>query len=422
MCSSDLKDALIRKYLDKIPGACHGGGTPADGKPCALHRDELERYLLLAGDLPGVKVSTVLSADPQDPNGTVLFVDVKEKLYDGYGRVSRRSSRFVGPYQGDAAASVNNVTGFGERTQVRTILAYPYSELNVYELVEEAPIFSEGTRIAAAISEAHSNPGDRLRVLPLATTTQSGSLTVTHPWIRARGENLSTRLTFTYRDIKTKQREAFIFEDRTRAFTFGSTYDFADPLFGVNLFDVSGTKGFDLGNTTLGNGRSPLSRASGTAEFSKVNGQASRLQSLGVDGLDLLIAGIGQYSFSQLLIGEEFSVGGEQFGRGYDSGEISGDHGAAGKLELRYFLPQPVDFVLSSMQAYTFYDIGRVWNVDTSRKPLTVTSIASLGIGLRFNVTESVSGYVEGTKALTAPVSAEPGKPYRFFFSVAARF
>src|SRR5256885_2072674 len=59
----------------------------------------LERYLLLANDLPGLKFATTLKPSPVHPNASILIVEVKEKMLDGMARVDNRGSKARGPWE-----------------------------------------------------------------------------------------------------------------------------------------------------------------------------------------------------------------------------------------------------------------------------------------------------------------------------------
>ena len=225
-----------------------------------------------------------------------------------------------------------------------------------------------------------------------------------------------------------------MFSDRLRVLRVGATYDVIDSLRGINLVDVEFSQGLDILNESQPNpsknANANLSRVQGRTNFNKVNVEYSRLQSMSfiTPGLNLLGALEGQYSFSQLLSGEEFGIGGEQFGRAFDSSEITGDHGLAGKLELQW--GQNVAFedfeALTGYQIFVFYDIGAVWQIDTRQKDLASSrqSASSVGGGVRFNLWDNVSGLVEIAAPLARSVllRGADGDEARIFFNVGARF
>jgi hemolysin activation/secretion protein len=208
-------------------------------------------------------------------------------------------------------------------------------------------------------------------------------------------------------------------EDRLRIVNLGLSYDFVDQYRGVNLVSFNLSKGFDIFDSTKTESEN-LTRSVGHSDFTKLSGQVLRLQQLAPSWM-LLGAFSWQYSFEKLLASEEFGVGGAQFGRAYDSSEITGDQGMAFKLELQKAF-QPKKKYLRDVQAYTFFDYGAVWNRIPISTGSTVQDLNSLGLGIRFNVTDRISGYLEWDKPLNQEVSAEGNKDGRFFFSLSARF
>ena len=197
----------------------------------------------------------------------------------------------------------------------------------------------------------------------------------------------------------------------------GGAYDFVDQFGGADLIDMQVSQGLDiLGATDTGTDRT---RTDGSADFTKINLDITRTQPL-PNGFSLFAAATSQYSFDKLLAAEQFTIGGPFFGSAYDPSEISGDHGVAGRMELRYgkVLNDPM---LNAFQIYGFYDIGRVWMEDTVDGS---QSLASAGLGLRTNFNEHLSANFEVADPLTRPANNQGGhaKNPRLFFSVTGRF
>src|SRR5579883_705837 len=420
---------LVRAILDKIAGGCRSGDRPVDGKPCPLHRDTLERYLLLANDLPGVKASAIIQPSPDVPGAADLFVTITEKPYDVTAQVNNRGSPFTGPFLGELSGSLNNLMDYYERTTVRGVVSLPFNELQLGNATEEIPLGSEGLRMVLGGTDSRSRPGLALRSQDVVTKSQSLSFALAYPLIRTRSENLLLRGEFNWRDDITDVGGAKLFDDHARILSAEASYDLADSWLGVNLIDVSVGQGLPILDATPQN--SPFASHTGAdGVFTKFNAELSRLQQILAEW-NLLAAVSGQYSVHKLLVEEQFGYGGERFGRAYDPSEILGDRGIAGKLELQYtpaWGPGALGTgdALKALQFYTFYDIGRVWNPGVG-EAVPSASAASTGAGVRYTVTDYVSGYLEVAKPLTRPVQSlvsegESGKAPRIFFSVAARF
>jgi hemolysin activation/secretion protein len=292
-------------------------------------------------------------------------------------------------------------------------------ELQFFSGFYEQPISSEGSKLFFSASVSDSKPGDVLEEFEVVGESKTFALKITHPFIRSRAENLTGTLGFTHRNSTTDILGTLDSEDRLRIVNLGLSYDFVDEYRGVNLMSFNLSKGFDILNSTE-TGSENLTRETGHSDFTKLSGQVLRLQQLAPSWM-LLGAFSWQYSFEKLLSSEEFGVGGAQFGRAYDSSEITGDQGVAFKLELQKAF-QPKQKYLRDVQAYTFFDYGAVWNRIPTSTGSTVQDLNSLGVGARFNVTDTISGYLEWDKPLNQEVSAKGDKEGRFFFSLSARF
>lgn len=220
---------------------------------------------------------------------------------------------------------------------------------------------------------------------------------------------------FDYVNSRTDILDAKNSEDKLRVLKIGFNYDYVDRFSGINLISLNLHQGLDILDAT-DNNSSTLSRSNGKSDFTKLTGDILRLQRL-KPRWSLLISGTWQYAFDELLATEEFGVGGRDYVRAYDSSEITGDHGIAAKAELQYAFER-----LKELQTYMFYDYGLIKQKNPSAVEDKQEQRYSAGCGLRFNLTESISGYVEADKPLSENVSAEDDKDWRFFFRTILRF
>ncbi len=276
---------------------------------------------------------------------------------------------------------------------------------------------------------SRAKPGLFLQAEGVLTISQSANFGLSYPLIRTRSENLLLRGEFNMRDDLTTSQGSQLFDDHTRVLSVGVTYDLADSFFGVNLVDFTAAQGLPiLGATRSGSNFASHTGASGT--FTKFDVTLSRLQQV-IPEWNILAAVSGQYSIQRLLVEQQFGYGGEQFGRAYDPSEILGDDGIVGKVELQYTPAWGAGLfgltdIIRGLQFYTFYDIGRVWNPHAGDTPQSASG-ASAGGGVRYTITDYISGYLEVAQPLTRPVQSqllqnEDGKPTRVFFNVTARF
>lgn len=420
---------VVEGYIDKIEieGDADGGraliesfaGKIVNSRP--LKAADLERYLLLTNDLPGVSASIVLASSEEAPGASTGTLVVRRDAVSGFASVDNRGSRYVGPYQGQLGTDFNGVLGMNERTRLRGITVSQTEELQFFEVEHEQQIGTEGTSLVAALRRTLSEPGYTLESLDVESESTSADLTVQHPFLRSRPESLYGHVTFSYRNSDTDILGSDFSEDRTRALRLGAAYDFVDRFRGITLIEAEVSQGLDVLNATE-TGSADLSRARGQSDFTKVTASASRLQSL-TSELSLLATVSGQQTSDPLLAAEEFALGGTEFGRAYDPSEITGDRGAALRLEGRYDMPVEGRFPQAA-QGYLFYDVGAVWNEDPDAGEASRQSLASAGVGLRFSFTPELSGSFEVALPLTREVAAEgdDGDDPRVFFELSASF
>jgi hemolysin activation/secretion protein len=384
---------------------------------------DLEKYVLLIDDLPGVKASAILRPSPT-PGASDLHLVLSHKPVGAYAVADNRGSRYVGPIQGNVGFDLNSALGLYERTSLRGIVTGQTREFRFVDVEHEEVVSAEGTRLKFQAARGHSRPGFTLKPSKITSTVTTLGVEATHPVIRSRAENLLLGVRVNLRDIESEQDAgaSTLSKDRIRVAAARASYDFTDSFLGigVNLIAAEISQGFDvLGARESGSGL--LSRAAGRSDFTKITAELQRLHGLG-DGWSLLFGATGQYALASLLASEEFAFGGARFGRAYDPAELTGDHGVAGKVELRYGVETGAP-ILSGYQAYGFYDAGVAWNIDagTAEDPRSGTS---LGIGARINFGEHVSANVEIAFPLTAHVAArgDAGDSARIFFSLVGRY
>ncbi len=384
-----------------------------------LKSKDLERYLLLVDDLPGVSVKSVLTPSEHKQGATNMTLILDNKAFDGSFGVDNRGTEFNGPIQVNGGFSANAILNNYERIGLQSVITSNTDELKFFSGFYEQPVSLEGTRIFFSGSFSESEPGSALTDFEVKGKSKTFTFKITHPFIRSRAKNLNAFMGYTHRDSSTDILGALDSEDRLRIVNLGLSYDFVDQYQGVNMVNFNLSKGFNIFNATE-TGSDKLTRSDGHSDFTKVSGEALRLQQL-APSLMLLGAFSWQYSLDKLLASEEFGVGGANFGRAYDNSEITGDQGFAFKAELQKAF-QPNMQYLRGMQAYTFMDYGKVWNRIPTFTGRRTQDISSLGVGLRFNLTENFSGYLEWNLPLGKKVAAEGNTDARAFFSLSARF
>jgi hemolysin activation/secretion protein len=378
-----------------------------------LRAKDLERFLLLLNDLPGVTAQGVLAPSQTVPGAAELTVKLAQQHVSVSAGASYRGSELQGPGQWQADVSVDSLFGLNESTSFQYLQAFAADELQLYALTHTERLTASGLDLTLSASHSEGNPDLRgtESLLNLATNDTQGSAQLSYPLIRTRFLNLKARAELTYNDAKTNVVGFPLSEDKIAAARFGLYADVVDPWLGVNVVDVEYGQGIGIfGASKFGD---PLaSRPDGNPKFSKVTLYVARLQSF-PHGFSLLLAADGQWAFSHLLNPEEFAFGGDQFGRAYDPSDLVGDNGIAAKAELRY--TQEFAFGLG----YTVYGFGETAYL--SQRPVAGEtgpdhdSATDVGGGIRFSYRSWLTGYIEVAKPTNHVITATGDKETRVF-------
>ena len=370
----------------------------------------LERWLLLAQDIPGVSVHAVLQPSDTDPGALTLVAQVQRQAVNGLLTVDNRAFRQTGPEQGLAIVDINSFTQFGEKTEL-SIYHTNGNTQNFGQASSEFFVGGSGLKVRLYGGYGKANPSDFLRVLDYQGFTTTFGAAATYPLIRSREQTLN--LVLNLDAVETEIREALgpagqverASRDSLRIGRFGAEYAYEDVLAGdarpaVNFASLRISQGIPfLGGTSNGNGTP--GRLNERVNFTKFTAELSRTQTLFVpwDGASVALKArvAGQGSKDILPPSEKYFLGGSEINRGFYSGEVTGDNALAWSFELQlntgldlnvFSYPVPI-----TAQFYAFYDRGETWE---NRLADPNTRLSSEGIGGRFNITRFTEFDIEG--------------------------
>lgn len=403
---------LIRAYASHIQ----------TGK--ALNVRDLERYLLLINDLPGVEARSILSPSQTQTGAADLRIIIERDPYDALLAIDNYGSRYLGPTQLSAAGAANSYFGNNERITGQIVLTPDPTtepELAFIALGYEHPVWDNGTKVQLNFSNTNTEPGFDLKEFDVHGRSMLYSVKLTHPFIRARSQNLYGHVLFDWRNVDSSNNLEPTRRDRIRALRAGGSYEFLDTLLGVgvNSADIQFSKGLDiLGSSDEDDAR--LTRPFADPEFFKMTAALQRLQRVS-SNVNLLVSAEGQWSADALLSSEEFGVGGVNFGRGYSPSEIVGDDGVSGKIELQLNKPYPWSFV-EDYQLFGFYDVGVVWNKDATASAQKRDSLASAGLGIRTEFEADTKADLALAVPLTRDVETKDSQGAQVYFSLSKGF
>ncbi|HEY1097228.1 MAG TPA: ShlB/FhaC/HecB family hemolysin secretion/activation protein [Alphaproteobacteria bacterium] len=387
----------------------------------------LERYLLLMNDLPGVRVRSILSPSADTAGGADLTLVVEQKKTDFLLGMDNFGNSYLGPVRYTGGVQWNSPWGDADQINANVLLVPDHNEVQYYALGYQRFVGHEGTRVGLNASYTQTEPSlpDALggSLDPEGVST-SYSASVVHPFIRSRSFNVNGGLSFEYNENVTEYAtglDAIETDDDLRVIRATSDMSYLDGWKGFNVGRLQISQGLEiLGSSEAGD--SNLSRAQGEADFTKFNLELSRLQRV-YGPLNAFLGVSGQWSDDPLLVSEEMGLGGPDYGRGYDLSEVTGDRGLAGKAEISY-RQTPGYKYLDTYEPYVFYDLGAVWNYDPGAGLAGKASLASTGVGLRANINSNLRADTFLAKPLTrdVPSRGDESDEWRWKFSITSNF
>lgn len=387
-----------------------------------LHNSVLERQLLLMNDIPGVTAQAVVRASDNTPAAADLTIRVTQKKVSGLVSVDNRGTRFIGPIQIQSAISFNDVFGVPGQLGLQVATTAETDEMVYGQARYTKHLGNNGLKMEITASMGQTEPGHTLAPFEVESENKTAELTLSYPLHRARAENLDIYGTFTYRDLKTDTLGTNLSEDRIRALRLGANWNKADRFKGITTANFQLSQGLKIIGNTEENDNT--SRADAAPEFTKFEATVSRDQLISNTNFSLFGAITGQFSENSLYASEEFGVGGEAFGSAYDSSEITGDSGAAARLESRYTLyPEKANWV-DRTQFYGFYDVGLTVDADPAAGQKSRRTLSSAGVGLRLATRDDFNLALEVAQPIGRRVSAlnNDGGDARAFFKLTKNF
>jgi hemolysin activation/secretion protein len=371
-----------------------------------LREASLERWLLLAQQIPGVSVHAVLQAGSADPGALTLVAEVSLQHESALVTADNRGFDNTGPQEGLAVVDLNSLTSLGDQTEV-SFFHTSQSTDNFGQFSESFFLGNSGLRAQLYGGVGRANPSGTLGLAQYHSrlTVFGGRLSYPVLLRRALALNVDLRLDATQNMIITDS--VLTSEDNLRVLRGGTDLAWEDLWAGgardaLNVVQAQMSYGIPaLGASADGRTAPPAGRASERIDFWKISGSVSRTQTLltplPATSLDLRLEAGGQYACDILPSAEEFYLGGSRYTRGFYSGQVVGDRAAYATAELQ--LNTGYDFsvfgqdIAFGAQTYGFYDYGETWanlSTDLSHR------ISSYGGGVKLGLNRIHSVELDG--------------------------
>jgi hemolysin activation/secretion protein len=411
----------------------------------AITTARLERALLLAGDVPGVTLRSVVRPLQGGEAGALeLVAQLSRAAFSGYVALDNRGYELTGPVQALAAVGANSFTSYGERIEALLFQTQQW-EQTFGQVSGEAFVGASGLRLRVYAGYGVTQPGGFLQQIGYEGLTTALGIAAQYPIIRSRPLNLFTTAQFDYLDSEVRvdpnTRQSY---DQVRTIRAGFDGNMLDtvlpfaPAAATTAASIRIHTGVSWFGATSDSDLPGPGRVPSDFGFTKLTGEISRTQPLWVpaEGVMLSLYGLvsGQHTNDILPLPEKFLLGGGRLGRGYYAGQVTGDSAFGTSVELQLdWRPPPFGMpglsgnmvdVNPTAQFYLFYDYGRTYEnlqTDPNRR------IESWGGGVRLFLTESVQLDLEAVKRLERRVDAagstvDPLSENAVFFRLLTRF
>lgn len=354
-----------------------------------LSRRDLERYLSLIRDVPGLEVKADL-VQGRTPGAVVLNLTLKPKRAEVEFSLNNQGLSRLGRYQLQADLSLYSLLRQGDLTDI--VIGAP-TELERYRYVgvtHSQAIGGEGLRAQISASHLETRPAD----VPTKGEVNAGSVQLSYPVIRGYERNLQVTGALDGLDSSDAAFGRVIATERTRVLRAAAAWNATSPRRVVALSGTASAGIDGLGaRTTAG---------LADAGFRKLNLAAGADQALGKTFV-LRLRATGQFTGDLLPASELFSAGGQDYGRAFPQSVLLGDRAGAASAELAW-RPAKAPKTLQGSELYGFADAVRVERLARpGYADARDDDLASAGLGVRMAFkTKTVLG-LEGAYALAAP-------------------
>jgi len=401
---------LVLAFLDHL----------TDERP--VSEASLERWLLLAQQIPGISVHAVLQSDSDDPGALTLVAEVSRQTISLLGTADNRAFPETGPAEGLGVVDFNSFTALGDQTEISLFHTSGNTD-NFGQAAESFFIGKDGLRLRLYGGAGRAWPSGTLREADYQNSIEVFGAALSYPVLLRRNQSLNLSLHFDGTDNLASTEDLRAGSDNVRAVRLFSQYAWqdlwlGDSRSGISVINFGESEGLPiLGAAPDGRAVGVSSRFDEKTDFWKLNFSISRIQTLlnpfPQSTVALRLEAGGQYTDDILPSAEEFELGGSRFTRGYYSGEVTGDTALYATAELQFntgarfnILALPVDL---GAQFYSFYDYGESWSNLTSDLN---HRLASAGLGVRLGITQQIEIDGEMDKRLVTQLdAADPNNP-----------
>ncbi|MFK0161054.1 ShlB/FhaC/HecB family hemolysin secretion/activation protein [Rhizobium sp. NPDC090279] len=317
-----------------------------------LTNDEIERRLLLAGDLPGTILRSTLSRGTK-PGGSVLTIEARYKPVTGFISGDNNSTDALGHYNTGIGVDFNSVLGLGELIYLRASGAPRFGGGEGYFTGSPRnrslagavtfPIGIDGLTLNLEATAARTTPETGASGLQFMSDFTRYSARLAYPLIRSRELTLNLNGGFDAQDEELELLNGggvTLSKDRLRILRTGadlSWYVSGDALVSASMtgsFGINGLGARDAADAAASG--TPLSRQGADADFQKLEVTLGYRQPV-AEHLTFDLRARAQTSFGQpLLNSEQIGIVSSAGLSSFPTGAMQGDSGFVLRAEAQF--------------------------------------------------------------------------------------
>ncbi|HYI27026.1 MAG TPA: ShlB/FhaC/HecB family hemolysin secretion/activation protein [Bradyrhizobium sp.] len=369
--------------------------------------DEIERRLLIAGDVPGLRLKSTL-ARGTTLGGVHLVLEGTHRLLSVTASIDNHLPSSLGTWSYGGNVAINSSFGFGEQFYASAQLGGDLkrisdstSPLQVFGAGAILPLGFDGWILNPEYTNSRSQPLPTVGGLDSIGRFERFALRTAYPLIRTRSSTLSLNGAFEYisQNVVLPLFATDLNQDRYGALRAGATYETG---LGGALLQTSATFSHGIGGRDGADAFAsgiPLSRQGAGPLFNKANVDGRFIQPL-PQGFRGDLIGRAQSSFGKpLLVSEQFSLDGPQAVSAYPSGTLNVDEGATLRGELSRPFAVPGEGATLILSPYGFGVVGAGRLLDPTIVEVAAIRSGAIGAGLRSGI-DIAGGYKGVTLSL----------------------
>ncbi len=410
--NSKVKTSLLQKIFD------------VNKKGETITNRTLERSLLIANDLSGIKLSNISIKAGKSVGSSDFQVTTTDntKLYNGYLLVSDYGGRYTGENQLNTGVNILNPFHIGDKLSFYGTLSSNSGLVSGF-LSYSAPLNQYGLRGEFGYGTTHYKLSKEFASLDALGSARNYHLLFAYPLVKQRLQslNLSLRLEQNYLTDETRSTNTKV-DKRLQAYRLGVDYQKSNlKLFGLNQLLKSSIV-FTQGNLKFKDAtQAALDKAGADTQgnFAKVH--LVLKYNIGLTpkiSLENTISLQHVLNNKNLDGSEDFSVGGAYGVKLYPSGELSAENGYLYQVEAKYTLK---NFGVYTHKIGFFYDIGRAY----MQKPISTFKsriLQDIGLGYHVSYKQLFANLQVARKVGTQKITSEPDRSYRVLMMWGMRF